>query len=500
MVAVESYNWSDFAALGPVVALVVGACVLLISEVFLTSRNRGYQVGVSVVFATIAGLLAFSNISVPARDLFGGFARLDAFGSFTAVIVCFSIALTSLFADSSLKELASERGEFHALAQLAGAGMILLAQATDLITLFIALEVMSLATYALSSYLRTSPRPAEAAMKYFILGSFSSAVLLYGTALAYGAAGSTRLADIARISAAKDGPTPLLLAAIALVAAGFLFKVAAVPFHMWAPDVYDGAPTTVAGFMAGGVKAAAVSALLRTLYVAFGSKLVAVGADGNHGWASALTVIAYLTMVGGNLLAIAQKSVKRMLAYSSISHAGYLLVAVAVGGNTAFRQEATSAALFYLAAYTATALGAFAVVAALEKRGGRDIDDDTRYDGLSQREPVLALAMAVFMLSLAGIPPTAGFMAKLFIFRAALDANAYGLAVVGVLTSVAGLYYYLRVVVLMYMRPSAEGAAVPARTLAMGIGLAIAAGVTLFFGIGPNWLSTIATSAATLGQ
>jgi NADH-quinone oxidoreductase subunit N len=471
---------------------VAGACVLLISEVFLTSSDRRYQPGLSAAFAVVAGLFAYSQIWQPSRDLFGGFARLDGFGGFAGLVVCFTVAMTSLFAASHMKTLAAERGEFHALAHLAGAGMILLAITTDFITLFVAVEVMSLAIYALTAYLRQGPRPSEAALKYFILGSFSSAVLLYGAALAYGVAGSTRFSDIALAGTSPTGVSPLLFIALALILAGFLFKVAAVPFHTWAPDVYDGAPTTVTGFMAAGVKVAAFAAIVRTLYVAFGAPSVAL----NHGWVSAITVVAYLTMIGGNLLAVAQRSVKRMLAYSSIAHAGYLLVGVVAGANGDVRTSAVRATLFYLVGYTATALGAFAVCAALERRDGPLADYDSRYDGLAQRRPALALAMAVFMLSLAGIPPTVGFWGKLYIFQAAMQSNLIGLTVVGVLTSLLGLYYYLRVVVVMYMRPSAEGVVSPPRMAAMGVGLAITAGLTMVLGLGPSVLGNLAQQAA----
>ena len=494
-----TYNWQDMAALAPAIILVAGGCVLLLSEVALKSASRGYQAGLSVFFATFAGLAAWSQLSGAGRDLFGGFARLDAFGSAVAIIICFALALTSLVSQSFLREHASERGEFHALAHFAAAGMIILADATDLITLFIALEVMSLAIYALTAYLRSSARPAEAALKYFVLGSFSSAVLLYGASLAYGAAGSTRLTDIA--AAVQGGAhLPLIYAALALVGAGFLFKVAAVPFHMWAPDVYEGAPTPVTGFMAAGVKTAAFAAIVRTLYVAFGAKTFALGAPGGKGWYGAVATLAVLTMVGGNLLALAQRSVKRMLAYSSISHAGYLLVGVAAGAfGGATRAAASQATLYYLLAYTATAIGAFTVVAALEKRGGPEVDDDARYDGLSQRDPVLAFVMAIFMVSLAGIPPTAGFTAKLFIFRSALDVGAVGLAVVGLLSSVAGLYYYLRVVVVMYMKPApANAPAAPTRLTSMNFGLAIAATVTLVVGIAPHLVRQVAHAVALL--
>jgi NADH-quinone oxidoreductase subunit N len=498
-VAVETTNLQDIGALGPVVVLILGGCALLLSEVFLSSRNRDFQAGLSAAFASAAGLWAWSIASDAPRDIFGGFGRADAFGAFATMIVCFALALTSITAQSFLREQAAERGEFHALAQFGAAGMILMAIATDLITIFVALEVMSLATYALTSYLRSTPRPSEAGLKYFILGSFSSAVFLYGAALAYGAAGSTRIADIA--SAVTRGQTPgLVAAAMALIAAGFLFKIAAVPFHMWAPDVYEGAPTPVTGFMAAGVKVAAFASVLRVFFVAFGDRDLAMGIDGGRGWVSAVSALAVATMVVGNLLAIAQRSVKRMLAYSSISHAGYLLVGVAVGADPALRGAATQATLFYLAAYTATAIGAFGVVAALEQRAVPGSDDDARYDGLAQRHPMLALAMAVFMLSLAGIPPTVGFMGKLFLFRAAVDGGHIGLVVVGLLSSVAGLYYYLRVLVVMYMRPSVDGERVPARTMGMGVGLAIAAVATVLLGVLPGSLAEFARTASVLGQ
>ena len=493
----DSYNWADFGALAPVLMLVLGASVLLISEVFLTSPDRRYQPALSIGIAVVGGFFAWNQLWTAPRDLFGGFARLDSFGAFAALVICFSVAMTSLFAASHLKVLGAERGEFHALAHLAGAGMILLAETTDLLTLFISLEVMSLATYALTAWLRQGPRFSEAALKYFVLGSFSSAIFLYGASLAYGVAGSTRFSDIALAVTAAGGVSPLLIIALALILAGFFFKVAAVPFHTWAPDVYEGAPTTVTGFMAAGVKVAAFAAVVRTLYVAFGDKNVALG----HGWVSAVSAVAALTMIGGNLLAVAQKSVKRMLAYSSIAHAGYLLVGVVAGADTAYRPAAIQATLFYLVGYTATALGAFAIVAALEQRDGPVADYDARYDGLAQRRPALALAMAIFMLSLAGVPPTIGFWGKLYVFQAALQANLIGLTVLGVLTSVMGLYYYLRVVVLMYMRPSAEGAIIPPRMAPMAAGLAIATGITVLFGLGPNLLGTLTEQAAKgLGQ
>lgn len=489
------YNWADFGAMAPVIVLVVGGCSLILSEVFLTSRNRGYQAGLSAAFAIAAALIAFSSSDEPARELFGGYSRFDAFGAYATTIICASLALFSLVGGAHMKALASERGEFHGLAQFGAAGMVMLATATDLVTMFVALEVMSLAVYALTAWVRSSARPAEAALKYFILGSFASAIFLYGASLVYGAAGSTKIADIAATQ-----PSELLAAGLALLAGGFLFKVAAVPFHTWAPDVYDGAPTSVTGFMAAGVKAAAFAAFVRVLYAAFGSEALALGTgEGRGGWFEALKWIAIATMVVGNVLAVAQKSVKRMLAYSSISHAGYLLVGVAVGATASVREAAIQSTLFYLAAYAATSVGAFAIVASLEKRGGRETDDDDRYEGLAQRQPALALAMAIFMLSLAGIPPTAGFAAKLFIFRAALDANEILLTVVGLLSSVAGLFYYLRVIVLMYMRPSSDTAPVAPRSAQLALGLGFAVAATVLFGLMPSWLSDYAKAASNLG-
>lgn len=486
------YNWQDFGGLAPIVLLTISGSILLLSEAFLKSRNRGYQATLSAILASFAGLVALSQASAPARELFAGFARADGFSAVSTALLCFALALFSLTATSFLKEFGAERGEFHALGHLATAGMGLLVYATDLVTFFIALEAMSLATYAMTAYLRHTPRPAEAGLKYFVLGSFSSAILLFGVALFYGVAGSTRYTFVAEAvtRVAQEGNAThfaVLAAGVGLFAIGVLFKVAAVPFHMWAPDVYQGAPTPVTGFMATAVKSAAMVATVRVFYVAFADESLAQ-TSGDSGWTTALSAIAVITMIGGNIFAVVQRSVKRMLAYSSISHAGYLLVGVIAGAHSGARDAALSATLFYLVTYSAAAIGAFGVVAALERRSLPELDDDSRYDGLAQRHPVLALAMTVFLLSTAGIPPAAGFAGKLFVFRAAMDAGLTGLVVVGVLTSVIGLYYYLRVIVLMYMRPIPEGLPAATRSSALGVGLAVAAVATLLFGVGPNVL------------
>jgi NADH-quinone oxidoreductase subunit N len=484
----------DVLALLPVAILVVGGIALLLTEAFLTSGSRGYQAGLAVVFALAAGGAALLGAH-PAR-IFGGQATADAFSAFITATVCGGLALAALVGASWLEARDAERGEFYALALFGASGMALLGMATDLLVAFIAIEVMSLSTYSLAAWMRRGTKPAEAAFKYFILGAFSSALFLYGTALVFGAARSTQLAEVARA-----GTSPLLVAGLVLVTAGLAFKVAAVPFHVWTPDVYEGAPTPVTAFMAAGVKTAAFAILARTMLAAF------AGAPGapSGGFAGLLALLAAATMVVGNLLAVPQRSVKRMLAYSSIAHAGYLLLGVLVAaGDAAVRQEALSGILFYLASYTASAIGAFAVVGALERQGRTpaeepdDACDVDRLAGLARRRPLLAFAMLAFMLSLAGVPPTAGFVAKLLIFKSAVAASQYALAVVGVLTSALGAYYYLRVVVFMYMRPAPEGEPEAAPSPVLSVALVAAVVAVVVLGVGPEPVASLARAAAAL--
>jgi NADH-quinone oxidoreductase subunit N len=421
------------------------------------------------------------------------------------------VGLSALLAPAFLRGRQAERGEFYALLLFAGAGMSLLGLSNELIFLFINLEILSVATYALAAYLRRGPRPAEAGFKYFILGAFSSAILLYGTSLLFGATRSTLLpamgSELARVFSDPllADRRPLAYCGLALIGTGFGFKIAAVPFHMWTPDVYEGAPTPVTAMMSVAVKSAAFAAMVRVFLV------LGYGIPGDA-LLSGFSLLAFLTMIVGNLLALPQRNVKRMLAYSSISHAGYVLVGVAalfvrtgttktgVLGVTALAAGATpdtAAALrgilFYLLAYTVTTVGAFGVLGALERREDEvrgfawDLD---RLAGLAQRKPAWAFAMAVFMLSLGGIPPMAGFMGKLFIFRAAVDAGLVGLVIVGVLTSAVGAYYYLRVVVYMYMRPAPEAGALPERSFSTELALAISTVAVVVLGLLPGITST----------
>ncbi len=479
---------TDLAAMLPVAILTSGALVLLMSEVFLTSGRRGYQAGLTVATAAIAAIAAIAV--PPAGRIFDGQAVVDAFSVFITVTVCGGLALTTLVGAPWLAERGAERGEFYALTLFAATGMSLLGSASDLLVAFIAIEVMSLSTYALAAWMRRGRKPAEAAFKYFLLGAFSSALFIYGSALVYGATGSTLFSAIPR------GSGPLVVVGIGLVGAGLAFKVAAVPFHLWTPDVYEGAPTPVTAFMAAGVKTAAFAVLARVLVSVWGGAALASSFGG------VVAVLAILTMLFGNLLALPQRSVKRMLAYSSIAHAGYLLVGVVAAGAAGARESAISSVLFYLAAYTATVIGAFAVVGALERRGapGEEHEDSwdlSRLAGLAKRRPGLAFAMTIFMLSLAGVPPTAGFIGKLLVFKAAIGAQAYGLAIIGVLTSALGAYYYLRVVVYMYMR-APEGEEEATLSPSLTVALAASALAVVVLGIGPEPVAALARAASIL--
>ncbi|MFZ5468690.1 MAG: NADH-quinone oxidoreductase subunit N [Myxococcota bacterium] len=504
---------ADFLPVLPAVVLSLGALVLLLTEVFLSTPSRSYQPVLAVFTSTAAGAFALAGASEPAHPVFLGLAVHDAFGSFLTLTVCVAVGLSCLLAAGFLRHRNAERGEFYALMLFAAAGMSLLAVSAELITLFINLEVMSIATYALTAYLRRGRRPAEAGFKYFLLGAFSAAVLLYGAALLYGATGTTRLSELpGPLSAALSSQPALVYCGLLLLAAGFAFKVAAVPFHMWTPDVYEGAPTPATALMSAGVKAAAFAALVRVFL------FLGRGVDPQVPFLF-FSTLAFLTMVGGNLLALPQRNVKRMLAYSSIAHAGYLLVGVAAlfsrpageGAPLSFLQptpllgayvppgglgDAFKGILFYLLGYTVTAVGAFGTLAALERREDEDRGtswDLERFSGLAQRRPGWAVAMTLFMLSLGGIPPTVGFLAKLLVFRSAVDAGLMVLVIAGVLSSAVGIYYYLRVVVYMFLRPAPEGAPAPERHWTTEAALLLATVGVMLLGILPGpvsaWLS-----------
>lgn len=484
----------DFVALVPIAILAAGGMVLLLTEVFLASTRRGYQAGLTVVTALLAAAAAI--VQPASGPVFGGQATVDAFSAFVTVIICAGVALSALMSAGWLRARDAERGEYYALTLFAASGMALVGMASDLLVAFVAIEIMSLATYSLAAYVRRGKRPSEAAFKYMILGAVSSALLLYGSALIFGATGTTLFSAL---HGARGAGTLLLTGGLGLVASGLAFKVGAVPFHAWTPDVYEGAPTPVTAFMAAGVKTAAFALLVRIFLAS------QVGPEvRDFSFEQVLVVLAVLTMVFGNLLAVPQRSVKRMLAYSSIGHAGYLLVGVVAARVEGVRSMALAGVLFYLAAYTATVIGAFAVVGAIEERTRGDVEprdpwDLSRFAGLAQRRPGLAFAMTVFLLSLAGVPPTAGFIGKLYLFKAAVGADLVPLAIVGLLTSILGAFYYLRVVVQMYMKPSEgtdEAVAAPAMVFALGV----AAVVVVLFGLAADPLIRLAQAASAVAM
>jgi NADH-quinone oxidoreductase subunit N len=431
----------------PAAQVLLTALVVLLFDLFLREQDKGLLAWISLLGLALCGVETV--VLWGSREAaFGETILLDNFALFFTQICIGAAALTILSAVHYVREMRILEGEFYVLILFATVGMIIMAASNDLMVFFLGLETMSVAVYVLTGMWRSSARSSEAAMKYFLMGSFATGFLLYGIALIYGATGSTHLGAISTFLSQSPADWPLYLVAGALLLLiGFGFKVAAVPFHFWVPDVYEGAPTPVTGFMSVAVKAAAFGAWARILL----HRLSAL--DGE--WIVPLWIIAVATMTLGNLLALSQSSVKRMLAYSSIAHAGYILIAVVVG-----EEWGGGPLLFYLLAYTLMTIGAFAVLTALAETRGGPRETYADFAGLGYKRPFLALAMSVFMLSLAGFPPLAGFTGKFYIFRSAVLSGHTLLAIIGVLNSLLSVAYYLRVIVAMYMQEGgAEGKA-----------------------------------------
>ncbi len=433
---------ADFYTLFPVIFLTAWASLLLLADLFIPKARKGITAILAAVgFAAALGIVV-EQIGQTGVG-FSGMVTLDAFSTFVNALLLLTGLLGISIAYDYLRRMGIERGEYYALLLFSVAGMMLMAQATDLIVIFLALELLSIPLYVMAAFARPRVESEEAGIKYFLLGAFAAAFLLYGIALVFGATQATSFEGIAAALAGGTANLPLLTVAAALVLVGFAFKVAAVPFHMWTPDVYHGAPTSVTAFMAAGAKIAGFAALLRVFTTVFSSV------------AASLTpifwVLAALTMIVGNLIAVSQTNIKRMLAYSSIAHAGYILMAFVTYENPKVAPVAVASALFYLASYLLTNFGSWGVVVALEKEEGRGLEI-ADFAGLGRRRPALAAAMTVFMLSLAGVPPTLGLVGKFYLFRAVIAGGYFWLAIIGVLTSLISAYYYLRVVVVMYMR------------------------------------------------
>ena len=505
----------DLASVVPFSILVGVGIVVLFLEVFQRrASSRDYLAYVSAVGFGVAGLAAYVLAGSNGYSTFSGMNYLDGYTQVLTVLYCVAGAFTALIAPGYLAVRGIDRGEFYALLLFATSGMVMMTSAADLVVFFIGLEIMSVAVYALTAYWRGSRASAESGIKYFFLGAFATGLMLYGIALIYGATGTTNLVEIGQMlgntvdaagevqafmtRTAQDAivtsivepidnfatpalnsvpygggwtaKVPLAFMGMLLILVAFAVKVAAAPFHMWAPDAYTGAPTPLVGFLAAAVKAAGFAALVRALIIAFFDGEMRMG---YFGWVQTVVILSLLSMVVGNLVAIVQKNVKRMLAYSSVAHTGYLLVAIAAMGY-AGQSGMAAPIVFYLFAYTFGTVGAFGVLSYLGSKG-ESVETYEDLNGIGKKYPWLGLSMIVFMLSSAGIPPAAGFMGKLMLFRTAVEAGTLGqhtgtsgwelliaLVVVGIIVSVAGVYYYLRVLVHMYMKePTKEVEEIP---------------------------------------
>ena len=490
-----NFDASQLFAIAPLGVVIAAGLAVLLLEAFAGSKTPGsrrYLMGFTVTAAIVAfgvQYLAFTDLAPGAHRLvFSGALDLDRYACLFGMIFLVNAVLVSLLAPDFLHEHGFEFGEFYALVLFGTAGMMIMAAATDFLSIFIGIETMSLAVYVLTGSWRKSAKSSEGAMKYFIVGSFATAILLYGVALVYGAAGSTSLAAIA---AAPPSVViqPLFIIGMLFVIVGLGFKVAAVPFHMWAPDAYEGAPTPVTGFMAAGVKAAGFAVILRLFGTAFNKVDLQYGASG---WVDIFAALSVATMTLGNLAALRQDNIKRMLAYSSIAHAGYLMLGVVASATSG--PGARAAVVFYLIAYTFTTLGSFGVVAWLSSKHDERLMIDG-WAGLASRHPGAAIVMTVAMLSLAGIPPTGGFFAKLYLFRVVLErSDLTWLVIVAVLNSVLSVYYYLRVITAMYFREVGREPK-PIRSVPMSAALTLATLATLGLGLLPGWLLSAVQNA-----
>ena len=479
---------SDLLALAPLLVTTLTALGILIAGVLLPRRARP-----NLAFVAVGGMLLAGASALPLwgsdRLAFQGAFRLDSLSLFVDGVLLVGGIISVLLAKGYLEQPGIAWGEHLALILFALVGGMLMAGAGDLLILFLGIEILSLSLYVLAGFRRTDLGSQEAALKYFLLGAFASGFLVYGAALLFGGSGTTHLEGIRQAAAgASGGDRSLLLAGMGLLAVGLAFKVALVPFHMWTPDVYEGAPTSVAAFMSVAAKAAGFAALVRVFVYGLGPLAGA--------WVPLLVVLAALTMSLGNIVALAQTNLKRLLAYSSIAHAGYVVLGVVSGGSWG-----VSSALFYLLAYTFSNLGAFAVVAAM-REGDRELLSLNQYAGLGSRRPLLAAAMAVFLLSLAGVPPTAGFLAKLFVLGAAVQSGQIVLALVAVANGAVAAFYYLRVILIMYMRPAPSVELKVATAPSLALALLLAAWGTLQLGILPHYAIDLAqrTFVATLGS
>ncbi len=472
----------------PEIGMAVLICLVLILDLFVAIENKA-RVGVAaLVGVVILALVALGQWGEGARTTFNGFYVADNLSVFvkTCVLACAAISILLLLQYAKVEKI--NYGELYAMLLFSVFGMLVMASGNDLLTIYLGVETMSISIYVLVAFMRHDPLSREAGLKYFLMGAFASGVLLYGIALAYGFTGTTSIRGIAAALSGEGGAaiasSPMMIFGLILMVAGFGFKLAAAPFHMWLPDAYTGAPTPVTGFMSVAVKFATVAALMRIFFLAF-----PVMAER---WNALLWALAAFTMIWGNVAAIAQTSLKRMLAYSSIGHAGYLLMGVVVsvsvvGGKAAFSSMGISAVTFYLLAYLFTNLGAFGMLVLVCREGYRG-DDIKDWRGIGQAHPWAGLAFVVFLLSLGGIPPTAGFVGKLYLFAAAVQNEYYWLAAIGLLTSAVSMYYYGRIIMVMFMenREERQEAATLSKAPSLLFALVVLVVATLLLGLFPG--------------
>jgi len=472
---------NDFEVLKPYTLLTVWACILLLVDLFIPKERKGITALLSALGLAITLGFTLAQIGNE-RSGFSNMVVLDGFSTFVNALLLVSGLLGVALAYGYVKRMNIERGEYYTLLLFSVTGMMLMAQASDLIVVFIALELLSIPLYVLAAFNRTKSESEEAGLKYFLLGAFATGFVVYGTALVFGATGSTNLSAI--VTSASAGTSSLLLTiGAALILVGFGFKIAAVPFHMWTPDVYQGAPSAVTAFMSSGAKIAGFAALLRVFATAFPSLATDM--------TDVLWALAAATMILGNVIAISQTNIKRLLAYSSIAHAGYILMAFVPYGNPTVRDVSIAAGLFYLVSYAVTNFGAWGVVIALEKAEGKGLEI-ADYAGLGRKYPALAAAMTVFMLSLIGFPPTLGMVGKFYLFRSVIAGGYTWLAIIGVLTSLISAYYYLRVVVTMYMK---DGEPVTERETWLALTTGVTAVITVVVSLVPQYLFAWASDA-----
>jgi NADH-quinone oxidoreductase subunit N len=465
------FTAAEARAIAPLLIVSVVAMISLVYEAFAddATSDPGRPVWLCLA-GIVGGLVSTVVLWENGQTAFGGTYALDGVAAFTNVVCLLAAGLSLMTAPGYLARIGVRAREYYPLVLFAVGGMMVMGSARDLIVLFLGIEIMSIAAYVLAGCHRTDHASGEAALKYFLLGAFATGFLLYGIAIVYGATGSTAYGPIA--AALPNASRLLVLGGVALLIVALGFKVSAVPFHFWAPDVYQGAPTSVTALMAVGIKAAAVAGFARLFITAFGSL--------HDEWGMLLWWLAVLTMTVGNVVAIAQNNVKRMLAYSSIAHAGYLLAAIVAG-----TPRGGGAVLFYLLAYAFMNLGAFAVVIAIGRKGEPN-EQFSDYAGLATRRPLIAAAMVLFMLSLTGIPPLVGFVGKLYLIEAIVQAGYIWLAVIMVLNSAISAYYYLRLIIEMYMRdPEGEETTMEPAPLLIACLLVATVG-TIFFGIFPD--------------